>query len=195
MFLGFLGNTKMKTGYYRDRGQLLLQNINLKSISEKYSTPLYIYDSNSIKKSFNLLENIMKPFNGNIHFAVKSNDNLGIIKYLNKLGAGTDVVSIGELKRCLKVSVKPQQIIFSGVGKDKEEIEFSISNNIKQLNVESIEELKDVIKISNNLKRSVNVALRVNFDINAKTHQKKTPPGLQNRSTSTESGHPKSRKS
>ena len=162
----------MKTGYYRDRGQLLLQNINLKSISERYSTPLYIYDSNSIKESFNLLKNIMKPFNGNIHFAVKSNDNLGIIKYLNKLGAGTDVVSIGELKRCLKVSVNPQQIIFSGVGKDKEEIEFSISNNIKQLNVESIEELKDVIKISNNLKRNVNVALRVNFDINAKTHQK-----------------------
>merc|ERR1711991_885361 len=92
----------------------------------------------------------MDPLNGKIHFAVKSNDNLGIIKYINSLGAGADVVSIGELKRCLKVSIKPKDIIFSGVGKQKDEIEFAINKNIKQ----------------------VNVALRVNLDINAKTHKK-----------------------
>ena len=119
-----------------------------------------------------MLKKVMDPLNGKIHFAVKSNDNLGVIKYINSLGAGADVVSIGELKRCLKVSVKPKDIIFSGVGKQKDEIEFAINKNIKQLNAESIEELKDIIEISKNIKKKVNVALRVNLDINAKTHKK-----------------------
>ena len=82
------------------------------------------------------------------------------------------MVSIGELKRCFKVSVKPKDIIFSGVGKQKDEIEFAISQNIKQLNAESIDELKDIIEISSNIKKKINVALRVNLDINAKTHKK-----------------------
>ncbi len=161
-----------KTGYYRKSGELFVQDISLKKLADHYGTPTFIYDSNSIKNSFSLLENIMKPLNGKIHFAVKSNDNLGIIKYINSLGAGADVVSIGELKRCLKVSVKPKEIIFSGVGKQKDEIEFAINKKIKQLNVESIDELKDIIEISNKMEKQINVALRVNFDINAKTHNK-----------------------
>ena len=142
-----------KIGYYRKSGELFLQNINLKKLVDNYGTPLFVYDSNLIKNSFYLLKNIMEPLNGKIHYAVKSNDNLGIIKYINSLGAGADVVSIGELKRCLKVSVKPKDIIFSGVGKQKDEIEFAINKNIKQLNAESIEELKDIIEISKTLKR------------------------------------------
>ena len=86
-----------KIGYYRKSGELFLQNINLKKLVDYYGTPTFIYDSNSIKNSFNLLKSIMDPLNGKIHFAVKSNDNLGIIKYINNLGAGADVVSIGEL--------------------------------------------------------------------------------------------------
>ena len=142
-----------KIGYYRESGELFLQNISLKKLADYYGTPTFVYDSNLIKNSFHLLKNIMDPLNGKIHFAVKSNDNLGIIKYINRLGAGADVVSIGELKRCLKVSVKPEDIIFSGVGKQKDEIEFAINKNIKQLNAESIEELKDIIEISKNIKK------------------------------------------
>ena len=161
-----------KTGYYRKSGELFLQNLSLKKLVDHYDTPTFVYDSNLIKNSFYMLKKIMDPLNGKIHFAVKSNDNLGVIKYINSLGAGADVVSIGELKRCLKVSVKPKDIIFSGVGKQKDEIEFAINKNIKQLNAESIEELKDIIEISKNIKKKVNVALRVNLDINAKTHKK-----------------------
>ena len=161
-----------KIGYYRKSGELFLQNLSLKKLVDRYETPTFVYDSNLIKNSFYMLKKIMDPLNGKIHFAVKSNDNLGIIKYINSLGAGADVVSIGELKRCLKVSVKPKDIIFSGVGKQKDEIEFAINKNIKQLNAESIEELKDIIEISKNIKKKVNVALRVNLDINAKTHKK-----------------------
>ena len=161
-----------KIGYYRKSGELFLQNLSLKKLVDRYETPTFVYDSNLIKNSFYMLKKIMDPLNGKIHFAVKSNDNLGVIKYINSLGAGADVVSIGELKRCLKVSVKPKDIIFSGVGKQKDEIEFAINKNIKQLNAESIEELKDIIEISKNIKKRVNVALRVNLDINAKTHKK-----------------------
>ena len=161
-----------KIGYYRRSGELFLQNLSLKKLVDHYETPTFVYDSNLIKNSFYMLKKIMDPLNGKIHFAVKSNDNLGVIKYINSLGAGADVVSIGELKRCLKVSVKPKDIIFSGVGKQKDEIEFAINKNIKQLNAESIEELKDIIEISKNIKKKVNVALRVNLDINAKTHKK-----------------------
>ena len=161
-----------KIGYYRKSGELFLQNLSLKKLVDHYKTPTFVYDSNLIKNSFYMLKKIMDPLNGKIHFAVKSNDNLGVIKYINSLGAGADVVSIGELKRCLKVSVKPKDIIFSGVGKQKDEIEFAINKNIKQLNAESIEELKDIIEISKNIKKKVNVALRVNLDINAKTHKK-----------------------
>ena len=161
-----------KIGYYRKSGELFLQNLSLKKLVDHYETPTFVYDSNLIKNSFYMLKKIMDPLNGKIHFAVKSNDNLGVIKYINSLGAGADVVSIGELKRCLKVSVKPKDIIFSGVGKQKDEIEFAINKNIKQLNAESIEELKDIIEISKNIKKKVNVALRVNLDINAKTHKK-----------------------
>ena len=161
-----------KIGYYRKSGELFLQNLSLKKLVDRYETPTFVYDSNLIKNSFYALKKIMDPLNGKIHFAVKSNDNLGVIKYINSLGAGADVVSIGELKRCLKVSVKPKDIIFSGVGKQKDEIEFAINKNIKQLNAESIEELKDIIEISNKIKKKVNVALRVNLDIKAKTHKK-----------------------
>ena len=161
-----------KIGYYRKSGELFLQNLSLKKLVDHYETPTFVYDSNLIKNSFYMLKKIMDPLNGKIHFAVKSNDNLGVIKYINSLGAGADVVSIGELKRCLKVSVKPKDIIFSGVGKQKDEIEFAINKNIKQLNAESIEELKDIIEISKNIKKKVNVALRVNLDIKAKTHKK-----------------------
>ena len=161
-----------KIGYYRKSGELFLQNLSLKKLINRFETPTFVYDSNLIKNSFYELKKIMDPLNGKIHFAVKSNDNLGVIKYINSLGAGADVVSIGELKRCLKVSVKPKDIIFSGVGKQKDEIEFAINKNIKQLNAESIEELKDIIEISKNIKKKVNVALRVNLDINAKTHKK-----------------------
>ena len=89
-----------KIGYYRKSGELFLQSISLKKLADHYGTPTFIYDSNLIKNSFYMLKKIMDPLNGKIHFAVKSNDNLGIIKYINSLGAGADVVSLGELKRC-----------------------------------------------------------------------------------------------
>ena len=161
-----------KLGFYRNVNTLFVQDLNVIEIIKKFGSPLYLYDSTLIRNSYKKLSKIIAPLSGDIHFAVKANDNLGIIKYLKVLGSGADVVSIGELKRCLKVGINPKNIIFSGVGKEGYEIEFAILNNIKQINVESLEELREVILISKKLQKLVNVALRVNLDINSKTHKK-----------------------
>ena len=161
-----------KLGFYRNVNTLFVQDLNVIEIIKKFGSPLYLYDSTLIRNSYKKLSKIIAPLSGDIHFAVKANDNLGIIKYLKVLGSGADVVSIGELKRCLKVGINPKNIIFSGVGKEGYEIEFAILNDIKQINVESLEELNEVILISKKLQKLVNVALRVNLDINSKTHKK-----------------------
>ena len=161
-----------KTGFYRNNDTLFVQNLNIIEVVKKFGSPLYLYDTTLIETSYKKLSKIITPFCGNIHFAVKANDNLGIIKYLKTLGSGADVVSIGELKRCLKVGMDPKKIIFSGVGKEGYEIEFAILNNVKQINVESLEELNELILITKKLRKLVNVALRVNLDINSKTHKK-----------------------
>ncbi len=160
-------------GFYRNStNHLSIQNINVESLIKKYKSPLYIYDAGLIKHTYLNLQKAIKPINGKIHYAVKANDSLGIIKLLSKLGCGADVVSLGELKKCIEVGMKPSKIIFSGVGKDEDEIEYAISKEIQQINIESIEELDDLIKISNHLKKNINVAIRVNLDIEANTHEK-----------------------
>ena len=162
-----------KLGFYRNQRNLLeVQSIDIKTLIDKYGSPLYVYDGNLIETCYHNLRNALKPINGHIHYAIKANDNLGIIKLLNTLGSGADVVSIGELKKCIKAGIKPQNIIFSGVGKNVEEIQFAILNKIKQINIKKIKELEDVISISKKLKKNVNVAIRVNLDISPQTHKK-----------------------
>ncbi len=162
-----------KLGFYRDNSKnLFVQDLNVNALATKYGTPLFIYDAALIENIFLKIQNAVKNVDGKIFYAIKANDNLGIIKFITSLGAGADVVSVGELKKCLKVGMKPEKIIFSGVGKDREEIEFAIKKRIKQLNVESREELLDVIEIAEKFKKNIRIALRVNLDIKAKTHAK-----------------------
>ena len=162
-----------KLGFYRDKSNhLFVQDLNVNLLATKYGTPLFIYDAGLIEDIFVKIQNAVKNINGKIFYAIKANDNIGIIKFINNLGAGADVVSLGELKKCLKVGMKPNKIIFSGVGKDREEIAFAIQKKIKQLNIESEEELFDVIEIAEKEKKNIKVALRVNLDIKASTHAK-----------------------
>ncbi len=162
-----------KLGFVRDLdNNLSVQNISVNYLVKKYGTPLFIYDSKIIETTYQKINKAIKPVNGKIHYAVKANDNLGLIKFISELGSGADVVSIGELQKCLKVGMDPKKIIFSGVGKDVNEIEYAISKNIKQINIESKEELVDIIDITTKLKKNANIALRVNLDINAQTHKK-----------------------
>jgi len=160
-------------GFYRDsNGTLSVQNINVNDLAKKYGTPLFIYDSGLMKERYNAFIEATCHLKGNIHYAVKANDALSIISYFAKLGCGADIVSIGEFKKCIAAGVSPKKIIFSGVGKENSEIEFTLKNNILQFNIESEEELDDIHKIASKLKISANICLRVNPNIAPNTHKK-----------------------
>ena len=160
-------------GFYRDENyDLNVQGIKISSLAEKYGTPLFIYDASLMKERYNVFLDTIKEVKGNIHYAVKANDALSIISYFAKLGCGADIVSIGEFEKCVAAGISPQKIIFSGVGKDKDEIEIALKNNVLQFNIESEEELNDISEISSRLKITANICLRVNPDIAPKTHKK-----------------------
>ena len=162
-----------KTGFYRDENDdLNVQGIKISSLAEKYGTPLYVYDAGLMKERYNTFFDTVKDIKGDIHYAVKANDALSVISYFAKLGCGADIVSIGEFEKCVAAGMSPQKIIFSGVGKDKNEIEFALKNNILQFNIESEEELVDIAEIASKLRLTANICLRVNPDIAPKTHKK-----------------------
>ena len=160
-------------GFYRDKNDdLNVQGIKISSLAEKYGTPLFIYDAGLMRESYDIFLDAIKEVQGNIHYAVKANDALSIISYFAQLGCGADIVSIGEFEKCIAAGMPPQKIIFSGVGKDNNEIEFALKNNVLQFNIESEEELNDIYKIASRLKLTANICLRVNPDIAPKTHKK-----------------------
>ena len=144
--------------------------INFKYLAKKYSTPLYIYDFNHIKNQFTQMKEAFKARKSIISYAVKANSNLSLIKYLARLGAGADCVSINEVKRALKAGVKNYNIIFSGVGKSDFEIEEAIELNILMINIESEAELDRVETIAKILDKKARISIRVNPNIDAKTH-------------------------
>ena len=120
-------------GFYRDENDdLNVQGIKISSLAEKYGTPLFIYDASLMKERYDVFLNAIKEVKGNIHYAVKANDALSIISYFAKLGCGADIVSIGEFEKCIAAGISPRKIIFSGVGKEKDEIEFALKNNVLQ---------------------------------------------------------------
>ncbi len=161
------------TGFYRDANdELSVQGIKINALTAKYGTPLFIYDTSLMKERYKVFQNTVKNVNGKIHYAVKANDSVNIIKFFGKLGAGADIVSIGEFYKCVAAGITPDKIIFSGVGKDKNEIETALRNNILQFNIESEEELYDIYEIAKKLKIVANICLRINPDIAPNTHEK-----------------------
>ena len=152
--------------------ELFLENISLKNITEKYSTPLYCYSISQIIDNYKILEKSFKKLTPLICYALKANFNSKIIKTLSSLGSGADVVSLGELTKSLSNGIDKKKIVFSGVGKTTKEIEFAIKKKIKQLNVESIEELEEINSICKRLENKIDICIRVNPDIDAQTHEK-----------------------
>ena len=161
------------SGFYRDKnGELNVQGIKIDALTAKYGTPLFIYDTGLMKERYEVFLNTVKNVKGNIHYAVKANDSVNIIKFFGKLGAGADIVSIGEFHKCVAAGITPDKIIFSGVGKDKHEIETALKHNILQFNIESEEELYDIYIIASKLRLTANICLRINPDIAPDTHKK-----------------------
>ena len=144
--------------------------IDFKYLAQKYDTPLYVYDFNHFTQQYNALKNAFKARKSIIAYAVKANSNLSVIRHFANLGSGADCVSIGEVKRALLAGVDKYKIIFSGVGKRDDEIKEAIQKDILMINVESEAELKRVDAIAKELGKVARISIRVNPNIDPKTH-------------------------
>ena len=137
-------------------------NIDFKELANKYKTPYYVYDFDHITGQYEELKGAFKARKSILAYAVKANSNLSVIKHLANLGAGADCVSIGEVKRALKVGIQPYKIIFSGVGKIDSEIKEALELGILMINVESAAELDRVETIAKDLSVVARISIRVN---------------------------------
>ena len=149
--------------------KLIIDHFDLNSIAKKYKTPIYCYSLKKIKININNLKNHFERINPLICYAVKANSNLGILKEIRKNNLGADVVSGGELMKALKAGIKPKKIVFSGVGKSNEEIQYAISKNILLINSESKSEILEIEKIAKKRKKIVDIGIRLNPNTDAKT--------------------------
>ncbi len=154
------------------KGHFYIENVSAKNIVKKFGTPSYVYSYSKIKDNINNFKKKFKTINPLICFSVKSNANLNILSLIKKFGLGADVVSKGELVVALKAKIKPEKIVFSGVGKTVDELKFAINKKILLINAESENEIIEIEKIAKKNKKKINIGLRLNPDIDAKTLKK-----------------------
>ncbi len=153
-------------------GVMHAENVDLARLADVIGTPFYCYSSATLARHYEVFD---KAFAGLPHlvcYAVKANSNQAVLKTLARLGAGMDVVSGGELRRALAAGVEPEKITFSGVGKTRQEMAFALEQNILCFNVESEPELAALSQTAASQNRIARIALRVNPDVDAKTHAK-----------------------
>jgi diaminopimelate decarboxylase len=153
-------------------GDLHAEKVSLERIAEAVGTPFYCYSSATIERHFKVLAQAFKGLDPLICYAVKANSNQAVLVTLARLGAGMDVVSEGEIRRALAAGVAPAKIIFAGVGKTRGEIAFALQHGVSQFNVESEQELDFISEIATHQGARAKVALRINPDVDPKTHKK-----------------------
>tara|TARA_Y100000992_G_scaffold296798_1_gene259501 strand:+ start:54 stop:1268 length:1215 start_codon:yes stop_codon:yes gene_type:complete len=151
------------------KNKLMIDGLDVSLLAEKFKTPIYCYSLKKIKNNILNFKNHFKKINPLICYAVKANTNLGILKEIKKYELGADVVSIGELMKVLKAGIKPQKIVFSGVGKTNAEIEYAIRKNILLINAESKSEILEIEKIARSKRKIVDVGIRLNPNTDAQT--------------------------
>jgi diaminopimelate decarboxylase len=168
--------------HYRDGG-LFAEDVAIARIAAEIGTPFYCYSTATIERHYTVLAEALAAagLDATICFACKANPNLAVIRTLARLGAGADVVSEGELRRALAAGVPAGRIVFSGVGKTRDELAFAIAAGIMQINVESEPELLILSELAAAAGRQVEVAIRVNPDVDANTHAKITTGKKENK--------------
>ncbi|SFV68762.1 Diaminopimelate decarboxylase [hydrothermal vent metagenome] len=150
--------------------QLCVDSISFKELAHSYQSPLYVYSKSAIVDNYTQFEKSFEQHKHLICYAVKANSNLAILNILANLGSGFDVVSIGELQRVIKAGGQAKKCVFSGVAKTYDEIKQALNLEIKCFNVESIAELDRIILVANDIDKKANVSIRVNPNVDAKTH-------------------------
>ena len=153
---------------------LMLEEVPLNAIADALGTPTWVYSAGTMRKRLAELTAALSGLDAHIHFAVKSNDHLAVLRLMAQGGAGADVVSGGELLRARHAGIAASNIVFSGVGKTADEIRLALSEGIYQLNVESAEELEMISAIASNMGKTADIVLRINPDVDAGTHAKIT---------------------
>ncbi len=150
--------------------QLYVEDVNVKKLAKEFGTPLYIYSKNHFINQYKEFANAFNSNKYKIFYAMKANFNLSVISTFVKLGSGVDANSEGELYRALKTGVDPQKIILTSVGKTKNEIKLGLEKNVLMIKAESEEEIDLINKIAGEMNKVARVAIRVNPDVDAKTH-------------------------
>ena len=149
----------------------------LQAIADRVGTPAYVYSANLIRAQYHALDDALQGIRHRICYSVKANGNLGVLRVLKQLGAGADIVSVGELRRVLAAGFDPDGIVFSGVGKTPPELEEAIRASVGFINVESTSELDTLFAVARSLKRPANVGIRVNPDVATETPHPYTRTG------------------
>ena len=154
---------------YRN-GEMFAEQVPLKRIAQEVGTPAYVYSLATLKRHFKVFDQAFAKARHIVCFSVKANSNLALLRAFAKEGSGFDIVSGGELFRALKVGADPKKIVFSGVGKKKQEIEYALDAGILMFNVESEEELFALDEIAAGIGKKAPISLRVNPDVDPQTH-------------------------
>src|SRR6516164_6168832 len=154
---------------YRN-GEMFAEDVLLKRIAKEVGTPAYVYSLATLKRHFRVFDQAFAKVPHIVCFSVKANSNIALLRTFAKQGSGFDIVSGGELFRALKVGADPKKVVFSGVGKKKEEIEYALNAGILMFNVESEHELMALNEIAASIGKRAPISLRVNPDVDPQTH-------------------------
>ncbi|MDI6800844.1 MAG: diaminopimelate decarboxylase [Thermodesulfovibrionales bacterium] len=156
--------------FQHKNGELYAENVPVKKLVQEFGTPLYIYSYNTLLRHFKAYDEAFDAFPHIICFALKANSNKAILNLFSRNGGGADVVSGGELFRALKAGIRPEKIVYAGVGKTEQEIKSALKSKILMFNVESEDELKEINRVAGEIKTKAPIALRINPDIDPETH-------------------------
>jgi len=160
------------TYFPHKNNEMFVEDIALSTIAKNVQTPFYCYSSTAIETSFQDYQNAFSDQDALICYAVKANSNQAVLATLAKLGSGADVVSMGEIHRAITAGIPANKIVYSGVAKTQEEIEYALSLGIFQFNVESEPELELISKVATSLNTIAAIAFRINPNVCAQTHEK-----------------------
>ena len=156
---------------YRE-GRLHAEEVAVADIAAEVGTPFYCYSTATLERHYRLFEEALSPLPHLVCYSVKANSNLAVLRILADLGAGMDVVSGGEYRRARAAGVPGEKIVFSGVGKTREEMRLALEGGIRQFNVESEPELRALSEVAASMETTAPITLRVNPDVDARTHEK-----------------------
>jgi len=156
--------------FHFKKGKLYCEDVSIEALAEQVGTPLYVYSHNTLRRHFLAYQKAFAKVPHLIAFAMKANANLAILRLFAKEGGGIDIVSEGELHRAIAAGVDPKKMVFAGVGKTRQEMAAALRAGILMFNVESAQELTALDEVAKSLGTKAPVALRVNPDINPKTH-------------------------